>query len=317
MNRPRVLVACDRIGTLSSAAAGTAIGRGLAEYADVAVVPLAIGGLELGEAVAALSGTPLRTDGPGWWVETASEVVIGWTQEARGWDPTATTEDLGRWVAAVSAAHPAVAVSLDLTGITAIDGGAGLWAQAGDVLVGRLSAAIVAPDELTLPATGLQGVVATRGYAAGRTVAEVLAADTAMQRHADQWGAGLATAAGGGASGGAGLVVRHLEGRLLSGPQYCHFLARLDATVAVADLVVTGCTALSALDRGGPVVAAVAEWADQAQKPCVALATGPELSRREVRTFGLEAMHPLPADPDAAALTAAAVRLGRSWFPWS
>ncbi len=309
-----MLVACDRIGDLTSAAAGTAIGRGLAEYADVAVVPLAIGGLELAEAIAAVSAAPVHIDGPGWWVETASEVVIGWTQEARGWDPTATTDDIGRWVAAVAAAHPDRPVSLDLTGITAIDGGAGLLAQAGDVLTGRLVSAIVAPDELTLPATGLQGVVATRGYAAGRTVAEVLAADTAMQRHADQLGAGLATAAGGGAAGGAGVVMRHLEGRLLNGPQYCHFLTRMDATLAAADLVVTGCTALSALDRGGPVVAAVAAWADQAQKPCVALAAGQELSRREVRTFGLEAMHPLPADPDAAALTAAAVRLGRSWF---
>ncbi len=280
----------------------------------MAVVPLAIGGLELAEAIAALSGTPLQTDGRGWWVETASEVVIGWTQDARGWDPAATTEDLGRWVATVAAMHPARPVSLDLTGITAIDGGAGLLAHAGDVLAGRLVAAIVAPDELLLPATGLQGVVATRGYAAGRSVAEVLAADTAMQRHADQLGAGLATAAGGGAAGGSGLVALHLEGRLLSGPQYCHFLAGLEATLAAAELVVTGCSALSALDRGGPVVATVAEWAEQAQKPCVAFAGGQELSRREVRTFGLEAMHPLPTDPDASALTAAAVRLGRSWF---
>lgn len=309
-----MLVACDRIGALSSAGAGTAIGRGLAEYAEVAVVPLAIGGLELAEAIAALSGTSVQTDGPGWWVESTSEVVIGWAQNADGWDPTATTEDFGRWVAAVAAMHPARPVSLDLTGITAIDGGAGLLAQAGDVLAGRLVAAIVAPDELLLPATGLQGVVATRGYAAGRSVAEVLAADTAMQRHADRLGAGLATAAGGGAAGGSGLVALHLEGRLLSGPQYCHFLAGLEATLAAAELVVTGCSALSALDRGGPVVAAVAEWAEQAQKPCVAFAGGQELSRREVRTFGLEAMHPLPADPDAAALTAAAVRLGRSWF---
>lgn len=314
MNRPRVLVACDRIGTLTSAAAGTAIGRGLAEHADVAVVPLAIGGRELGEAIAALSGTALHADGRGWWVETASEVVIGWTQDAHGWDPTATTEDVGAWIAGVAAAHPTRPVSLDLTGITAIDGGAGLLAQAGDVLTGRLAAVIVAPDELTLPAAGLQGVVATRGYAAGRTVAEVLAADTAMQRHADQLGAGLATAPGGGAAGGTGLVALHLEGRLLSGPQYCHFLAGMASTLAAADLVVTGCTALSALDRGGPVVAAVAAWAEQAQKPCVAIATGLELSRREVRTFGLEAMHPLPAEPDADALTAAAVRLGRSWF---
>ncbi|PKQ31304.1 MAG: hypothetical protein CVT62_10285 [Actinobacteria bacterium HGW-Actinobacteria-2] len=314
MRRGRVLVACDRIGALSSTEAGAALGRGLADFADVAVVPLALGGLDLAEAIATIAAAPVHSDGAGWWVQTGDALVIGWRQEPRGWDPDADTSDLGRWVAAVAADAPELPVHLDLTGVTAIDGGAGLLAHAAEPLAGRLELAIVAGDDLVRPATGLQGVVATRGYAAGLAVGEVLAADNAMQAYADRLGAGLATAAGGGASGGAGLAVLHLGGRLLSGPQYCHFLARMEPTLAAADLVITGCTALSALDRGGPVVAAVAEWADHAQTPCVALAGGQELSRRELRTFGLEGMYAVPVDVSADALTATAVRVGRSWF---
>jgi glycerate kinase len=286
----------------------------MVEFADVAVVPLASGGLELAEAIAAIGGGQVHRDGPGWWVEAAGAVVIGWRQEPRGWDPAGGTSDLGAWVATVARQHPDGAVHLDLTEVTAIDGGAGLLEQAAASLAGRVSLAIVPGDELVLPATGLQGVVATRGYAAGLAVAQVLAADTAMQAHADRLGTGLATAAGGGAAGGSALAVLHLGGRLVSGPQYCHFLAGLEHTVAAADLVVTGCTELSALDRGGPILAAVAGWCDDAQKPCVAVAGGQELSRRELRTFGLESMHALAAGADAAALTAAAVRVGRSWF---
>ena len=310
----RVLVACDRIGELSSAAAGVALGRGLAEFADVAVVPMASGGIALAEAVARITSSVVNTDGHRWWVRTGTELVIGWRPADHGGDPSADTADLGGWVAQIAAEHPLLPVHLDLSEVTAMDAGAGLLAEASLVLTGRLAIAIVPGEELLLPATGLQGVVATRGYAAGLTVAEVLAADTAMQAQADRLGAGLATAAGGGASGGTGLAVLHLGGRLLSGPQYCHFLAGMDASLAAADLVVTGCTELSALDRGGVVVAAVTGWADQAQKPCVALAGGQELSRRELRTFGLEAMHSLPAGAEASALTAAASRVGRSWF---
>jgi len=80
--------------------------------------------------------------------------------------------------------------------------------------------------------------------------------------------------------------------------------------------VVTGCTELSALDRGGPVVQAVAGWADEAERPCVLFTTGAGLARRELRTLGLEAAHLLPAGPPTPdGLTATAARIAAGWVP--
>ena len=84
--------------------------------------------------------------------------------------------------------------------------------------------------------------------------------------------------------------------------------------LAAADLVVTGCSELSALDRGGPVVSAVTGWAADAQLPCVLFTTGAGLARRELRTLGLEAAHLLAsATPSEADLTAAAARIATGW----
>jgi glycerate kinase len=93
-------------------------------------------------------------------------------------------------------------------------------------------------------------------------------------------------------------------------------LANLADTLARADLVVTGCTELSALDRGGPVVQAVVGWADEAERPCILFTTGAGLARRELRTLGLEAAHLLPAGaPTPDGLTATAARIAAGWVP--
>lgn len=205
-------------------------------------------------------------------------------------------------------------IVLDLTGITAHDGGAGLLAIAGDVLAGRDLVGIVADDELELPATGIGGGLARRAFAARLDIAEVLAADAALAGRARALGAGLEVAPGGGAAGGCGLAVLASGGRLVTGTQFCHSESGLERTLGVADVVLTGCTELSALDRGGPVVSAVARWAEAAQRPCVLVTGGAGLARRELRTLGIEAAHLLPDGvPVEAGLEAVAARFAAGW----
>lgn len=317
MNRFRVVVATDGIGELDSATAGTALARGFAGPAQVAVVPIAAGGTGLARAVAWIAGAEPEFRGDRWCVRTGDSLLIGLRQPVRpAWAPAATTADLGQWVAECLAGAGPVRVVLDLTGVTAHDGGAGLLAAAGPALAGRELVGIVAEDELELPATGIGGGLAKRAFAGRVDVAELLAADAELAARAEAMGAGLAIAPGGGAAGCCGLTVLANGGTLTSGTQFCHRLSSLDRTLRAADLVVTGCTELTALDRGGPVVTAVARWAENAQRPCILFTTGAGLARRELRTLGIESVHLLPAGAiDAAVLTAAAARIATGWVP--
>ncbi|HSK32912.1 MAG TPA: glycerate kinase, partial [Propionicimonas sp.] len=282
---------------------------------QVALTPVAAGGPDLASAVAALTGGELHTQGRGWLVRWPGAVLVGFAQpEAPSWAPRATTSDVGEWIAA--SVGGAQRVVLDLTGVTAHDGGTGLLATAGAALAGRELVGLVAADELDLPATGIGGGLARRAFAGRVDVAELLAADAALAARAGSLGAGLATAGGGGAAGGSGLVVLAGGGTLSTGTQFCRQLADLAGTLARADLVVTGCTELSALDRGGPVVQAVAEWAAEAERPCILFTTGAGMARRELRTIGLEAAHLLPPGPPTAdGLTATAARIAAGWVP--
>lgn len=312
MSRLRVAVATGRIAELDPVQAGAALGRGFAGRADVAVVPLAEGGPDLAAAVAALWGVEPDLDGDHWLVRTPGRVLLGLRQpDGPAWDPEATTADLGAWVAARLRPEDGQVV-LDLTGITAHDAGTGLLGATGDALAGRELIGIVPDDELELPATGIAGGLARRGFAARLDIAEVLAADAVLAARAGD----LATVPGGGAAGGCGLAVLASGGRLLAGTQFCHSEAGLERTLGVADLVVTGCTELSALDRGGPVVSAVARWAEAAQRPCLLITGGAGLARRELRTLGIEAAHLLPDGvPTQAALEAVSGRIAAGWVP--
>jgi len=311
----RVAVVCGRIGGLDPVAAGNALARGIAAHAQVALAPVAAGGTDLAEAVAALTGSQVHTEGRGWLVRWPGAVMLGFTQpEALSWAPGAMTADVGEWIAA--GVGDAERVVLDLTGVTAHDGGAGLLAAAGAALAGRELVGLVASDELDLPATGIGGGLARRAFAGRVDVAELLAADALLAARAASLGAGLATAPGGGAAGGCGLAVLAGGGALTTGAQFCHQLAGLGETLPRADLVVTGCTELSAIDRGGPVVQAVAGWAAEAERPCVLFTTGAGLARRELRTLGLEAAHLLPPGPPTSdGLTATAARIAAGWVP--
>jgi len=316
VSRPRVLVASDRIGPLDSAAAGGAIASGFAGVADVAVVPLASGGRDLAVALAAVLHTRVNGDGPGWWVETPEVIVAGFAQPSgAAWRPAASTSDVGEWVRQVLDGRDQPHVVLDLTGVTAHDAGVGLQEVAGDILAGRRLDGLVPSPELELPATGATGMLARRAHGAGVDLAELLAADARLRDWVAVHAPGLGSVPGSGAAGGTALAVLAGGGELLTATQFCYRLAGLGTTVRAADLVVTGCTDLSAIDRGGEVVSAVAGWADEAERPCIAFTTGTGLSRRELRTFGLEAAHAVDVPVAASSLEAVAARIAAGWFP--
>ncbi len=314
MSPLRVAVVTGRIGDLDPVRAGVALGRGFADHAQVAVVPVADGGADLAVAVGALWGVEPDLAGDRWTVRAPGRVLLGLRQPAApAWAPDASTADLGEWVAAQVGPDDAQVV-IDLTGVTAHDGGSGLLAAAGDVFAGRDVTGIVPGDELELPATGIGGGLARRAYAARLDIAEVLAADAALAARARALGEGLDVVPGGGAAGGAGLAVLASGGRLVEGTQFCHSESGLERTLRAADLVVTGCTELSALDRGGPAVRAVTQWAEAAQRPCVLVTGGAGLARRELRTLGIEAAHLVPGGrPSEADLAAVSGRIAAGW----
>lgn len=353
----RVVVASDAIGPLASAQAGVAIARGWAEQAQVAVVPLADGGPPLARALAALLGGEPMIAEQGWWLRAGATLAVGRNEPANepAWDLSASSQGYGAWLTRCLGTGPAPdRLILDLTGVTALDGGAGLLAALGATASGDLTAGlaglatvgevslpaspspslpaqlspssprrrgphplatevigVIAPAETDLVLLGLQGTVSRRGFAVRLDPADLLAAEAAMAG----WLAtlGVADQPGTGAAGGAAAAVRALGGRVLRGAELCAELAGLGRTLAQADAVITGCTSFDIGNRGGPVVQFVAGRAVDAQRPCLVFARDSSLSRREMRTFGVEAAHLVGPGALPEALTAAAVRVAQGW----
>lgn len=347
MSRPlRVVVASDTVGPLDSWQAGVAIAHGWAGSAQVAVVPLADAGPALGAALATLLDGDLILEPEGWLLRAGDTLAVGPATVAvplnedhpAGWDPTASSAGFGAWLDRCLGTGPAPArLIVDLTAVTALDGGAGLLGALGATASGDLTAGlaglagigelsldpvrsrlagtevigVIAAEETDLGLLGLQGAVSRRGFAVRLDPAELLTAEAAM----GEWLArlGVADQPGTGASGGAPAAVRTLGGRVLRGTRLCAELAGLERTVRQADAILTGCSSFHIGNRGGPVVRFVADLAVEVERPCLVLAQESSLSRREMRTFGVEAAHVCDPGPLPAALTAAAVRVAQGW----
>ena len=338
--RVRVVVASDAVGELDSHAAGVAIAQGWADLADVAVVPVAYAGPPLGAALARLLGGQLQGEEAGGSMVAEGTLAggISGSESGPGWDAAATSTGLGRWLAScLDSAAPLRRLVVDLTATTALDGGAGLLAAlgatasggltgglAGLAQVGELSLGevgerlrgvevigVVPGDETGLGLLGLQGAVARRGYDARLDPAELLAAEAAMTHWLGRLG--VADGPGCGAAGGAAAAVRALGGRVLRGAALCSELAGLERTMALADAVATGCTSFHIGNWGGEVVRYVADLAVAAERPCLLFAVESSVSRREMRTFGVEAAYATGVGPLPEVLTAAASRVAGSW----
>lgn len=341
--RRRVLVAGARFAGLSPVAAGTAVARGFAGSSEVALVPFAAGGSDLGVALAHLGDGVVERGaggwtavGPGWLAAGLDDAVAG----AR-FDPEAGSAGIGRHLArALSGGQRVAEVMVDLTGVDAHDAGAGLLAALGaradgpldagaaaladlgtvdldpvrELLAGVALLGIVPPGDLDAPLVGLRGVIAGRGFDAGVARAEVLRLDEAVAHYAGLVAPGIADEPGTGAAGGAAFAVRALGGRLVTGVGLCAERAGLARTLARADVVITACDRLDVGNRGGLLLAELIELTERAERPLVVLAREVGISGRELRTFGVESAHQVgTGDDPAAALQAVAARVARDW----
>lgn len=326
----RLLICTDRIGALASVDAGAALGRAFVAArpgVEVAVVPMASGGEGLAAALAQLGDDAVVVTEPG----PAAEPVAGI-------DPWSTSLAIGRRLADALAERPRRAV-VDLTGVRAHDGGAGILAALGatadvalDAGVGGLAGitrldlaparalvgdtelvAVVDPGELGDLLLGLRGLTARRGHAAGVDPALMLGTDASLGALAGL--AGVQDAPGMGAAGGALVALTALGAWFTAGPALCAQVAQLERTASVADVIVTGTDTLDFVRRGGPVVGEATAVAERTLRPCVVVARTVDVSARELRTFGVEVAYPVGGDPDldADGLTRRAAGVASSW----
>ena len=349
----RVLVATDRIGSLSSARAGLLLATGW-PAADVTVVPVGESGDGFLDAAADQLAADVTNAALGEnlvSVASAGRTTLVALESA---DPspspdiplTATSAELGR--AAAHALDPRGRVRqlvVDLAGPVVHDGGAGLLAALGasadvpldrgvarlagittlelDVARGRLAGVdlvgVVPSRELAQPLLGLRGITSLR-----RTPhldpAELLWVDAALTAFAELAAPEHASRPGAGACGGLGFAILALGGRLVTGPAYTFEQDTVRPAVAATDLVVTGCTVFDFARRGGGVVAAAAEVATAQLCPCIAVAVEVLIGGREMRTMGIESAYPVRearaahgSDVSEEELMATARRIGRSW----
>ncbi|MFW6597068.1 glycerate kinase [Propionibacteriaceae bacterium Y2011] len=353
----RVLVATDGIGGLNSRAAGDCLGSGWLgqDVAVVPVGESGQGWLQsvadqVGEEVSLVSlDTPIDADPVVAMMvaggDTLAVAVVPTNEPApRGIDWTASSAPLGEAVArALAEAGTPRTIAVDLTGLANHDAGAGflaaLGARADTTLtggvaeLGRLSRIDLTPVRQLLGDTeligvvpadqrddhllGLRGITSRRGREAGLDTAPLLAADSALEQFVTAAAPEVATEPGAGACGGLGWAIRALGGTLHTGLGHAAARCDLPGLAGQADLIVTGCDRFDFATRGGGIVAGMAQFAEQAMRPCLVLAGEVLIGLREMRTMGIEAAYPawpdLPVTDPAAALTELSARVAQSW----
>lgn len=116
---------------------------------------------------------------------------------------------------------------------------------------------------------------------------------------------------GSGAGGGAGCVIQAFGGRVRSGIEVLAEQARLEQSVANADLVVTSCDNFDVDHWGSPVTNFVTELANEKGCPVVVITRTNHTNEIGQRSVGVEAVH---AIGDAAEVTAACAGFARTWI---
>lgn len=330
----RVLVATDRIGSLSSQRAGTLLGSGW-PAAEVVVVPLGEAGSgfaaaaadQLGlELVASVSGDRLVSLASGRDTELVS-VETAHQQDQQVIPFAASSADLG--LAVLQALRGSATVRrlvVDLTGPAVHDGGAGLLSVLGaegdvalDQGVSQLAAlttldlaaararltgmeliGVVPSAEVAAPLLGLRGITSMRSQGSTMDRTLLLDTDAALANFAELAAPEHAQRPGAGACGGLGFAVLALGGRLVCGPRFAFEDQPVPAQEGL-DLVVTGCTVFDFARRGGGVVAEAARLAGEHLVPCIAVAAEVLIGGREMRTMGIESAYQV-REPTVASL---------------
>lgn len=353
----RILIAPDKFaGTLTAVEAADAIAAGwrrqapgdeldLAPMADggpgfVDVLHAALGGELLAVTVRGPHGEPTPATvllaGDTAYVEAAQACGVHLT--GREGAESATTYGVGELLLAASRAG-AARVVVGLGGSGTNDGGAGLLAALGAtsdrpldagvaglagitrVTLPEVSLQLVAATDVDNPLTGLFG--ATKVYGPQKGVAEerLPVVDGWLEELVAATDRRTALVKGAGAAGGLGFALLLLGGTREPGIGLVTDAVRLAERARAADLVVTGEGAFDFSSRSGKVPYGVAEIAQAALRPCVALAGKVLVGSREMRTLGIESAYSLVelvgeerafADP-AGALADLAERVARTW----
>jgi glycerate kinase len=351
----RVLIAPDKFaGTLTAVQAAEAIAKGWARRApadQLDLAPMSDGGPGFVDVLStALDGRleSVVVSGPHGEPTPATILLVGDTAYVESAQAcgrhlttdveTASTLGVGELVrAAVDAGARRVVVGLGGSGTN--DGGAGLLAALGakpydtlahgplgladltHVTVPTLGVELVAASDVDNPLTGLFGATKIYGPQKGVSEERLPVLDGLLQQLADATDRRVALEKGAGAAGGLGFALLLLGGTRAPGIDLVAEAVGLRARAARADLVVTGEGAFDFSSRSGKVPYGVATIAEEALRPCIALAGQVLVGAREMRALGVESAYSLVetvgeerawADP-AGALADLAERVARTW----
>ncbi|HET9420286.1 MAG TPA: glycerate kinase [Nocardioides sp.] len=348
-------------GTLTAVEAADAIAEGwrrrapddeldLAPMADggpgfVDVMHAALGGELLAVTVEGPFGTPtpatILSASDTAYVETAQACGIQLTK-AEGAE-RATTLGVGELLAA-AVDTGATTVVLGLGGSGTNDGGAGLLAALGatsdglmDVGVHELGTVsrvdlgparervagvnLVAATDVDAPLTGLFGATKTFGAQKGIAEEDLPRVDALLEGFARATDQRTSLVPGAGAAGGLGFALLLLGATRSPGIELVAGAVRLAERARAADLVLTGEGAFDFSSRSGKVPYGVAKTAEEALRPCVALAGQVLVGAREMRALGIESAYSMVdlageerslAEPSAV-LSELAARVARTW----
>jgi glycerate kinase len=348
-------------GTLTAVEAADAIAAGwrrtapldeldLAPMADggpgfVDVMHAALGGELLAVTVSGPLGTPtpatLLHAGDTTYVETAQACGLELTHGEHA--ERATTTGVGELLLAALGTGASTIV-LGLGGSGTNDGGAGLVSALGVTADGPLDAGVeglaavtrvdlgparervagvrlVAATDVDAPLTGLFGATKTFGPQKGIAEEDLPRLDGVLEGFARATDQRVSLEPGAGAAGGLGFALLLLGAERSPGIDLVSGAVRLAERARIADLVLTGEGAFDFSSRAGKVPYGVAQVAEEALRPCVALAGQVLVGSREMRALGIESAYSMVdlageqralAEP-AAVLTELAARVARTW----
>ena len=180
---------------------------------------------------------------------------------------------------------------------------------------------LVAATDVDAPLTGLFGATKTFGPQKGIAEEDLPRVDGILEGFARATDHRTSLEPGAGAAGGLGFALLLLGATRSPGIDLVADAVRLAERARTADLVLTGEGAFDFSSRSGKVPYGVARAAEEALRPCVALAGQVLVGSREMRALGIESAYSMVdlageersfAEP-AAVLSELAARVARTW----
>ncbi len=214
----------------------------------------------------------------------------------------------------------AVAVGANLDG--GPQGLAGIHAcDVGPAVAALHGITLIAASDVDSPLTGLFGAAKTFGPQKGIAEDRLPAIDGVLEEWAAVVDRRTALLPGAGAAGGLGFALLVLGATRRPGIELVAAAVGLADRASAADLVITGEGSFDFSSRSGKVPYGVAEIAERALRPCVALAGQVLVGSREMRALGVESAYSLvdlvgedrAVTQASASLEQLAERVARTW----